>query len=287
MRISSLSLPHPVLEIEDDVSGSYEVNCNVTLSPEIIKLSLNHKLSNKTLENMLAKRQAIYIAEIQCPQTIFRKSYSLKESTTEIKISSTLLRNRVDLRFFIVATKSNDKYRIRGSNPDYAGYSFEIGKGDVLAWGGSTSFMALKDWRALKAADSFLKIDEYPSTEGPMKIRLGQNKIIVELSKNDFKKYKLLHRKSRKLFAIFHSSIVFPVLLYALTKAKERGEEYKDQGWYQVLEFRKNNEKELQRFDWDSVEDLPKIAQELLGHPISRMLLSVDDLLISNEEGGD
>lgn len=283
MRINSLSLPHPVLGVGDDVKGSYEVTCEVTLSPKKVTLSLIQKLLNKTLQDMIKNGTAVFSAEVNCPQTIFRKSYSSTEEKNQIEIPANMLRNRVFVNFYVSAAKNLNDYQVEGANSDYADYSFEISGGDVLAWGGSSSFLALKDWRALKAADSFLEIDKYTDAEGPIKIKLNQDKVLVLLAERDYEQY-LLYRKNRSLFPVFHSSIVFPVLIFVLGKMKEEPEEYSDCRWYQVLKFRRDEEKELQRFDWNLPEHLPLIAQQLLANPVSRMLDAAEDLLKLTQE---
>lgn len=284
MRINSLSLPHPVLGIEDDARGSYDVSPQVSLSPEKVKLALFHKLSNNSLEKIIKNNEAVFNVEVHCPSTLFRKSFLSSENSSSIEIPTMLLRNMVYVYFYITSTKDQNNYQIEGANSDYGDFSFEIKKGDVLAWGGSMRFPALKDWRALKAADSFLEIENYSLSEGPARIILSQNKIVLELPQNDYEQFKK-YRKNKSLYSVLHASIVYSVILFALTKMKENPEEYKGLRWYEMLKFMKQEEEELQSFDWDSSEQIPFIAQHLLANPISRMLKSFDILLKETLEG--
>lgn len=286
MKLSSLSLPHPVLGIEDDVNGSYRVDCSVALNPEKVALSIKQALLNDTLEEMIKDGEAIFNVEVQCKQTIFRKSFLSESKEYRIEIPSNVLRNRVDVCFYIVAIKDKIDYRVDGANRDYENNSFEIKKGDVLASGGNTWFPALKDWRALKAADSFLVIEKGNFQEGPVNILLNRNKIVVELSKKDYDLYNFHYRRAN-LYPIFHSSIVFPVLLFAIMKIKDNSKDYSDCQWYTALNFRKDNEEELSRLDWNEDENLPRIAQIILADPINRMLNASDGLIKLTSETED
>jgi hypothetical protein len=283
MRINSLSLPHPVLGIEDDVTGSYSVECSVALTPEKAVLSITQKLSNKTLEEMISNGNAAFNIEVQCRQTIFRKSYVSDKNEYTIEIPSKLLRNRVDVSFYIVSLQNKADYQIDGANRDYGNHTFEIQKGDVLATGGGTWFPAMKDWRALKAADSFMTVDRGTFKDGPAKIFLDRQKIGLELSIKDYELYSN-HCRRISLYPIFHSSLVYPVLLYALYKIKDDPQEYSSYQWFTALSFQRDNEEELSKIDWSEEQNLPKIAQLILDDPVGRMLKAADSLIKQTSE---
>ena len=278
MRINNLSLPHPVLGIEDDVTGTYSVECSVSLTPEKATLSIKQHLSNKTLSEMIASEEAVFNVEAHSRQTFYRKAFVSDKSDYDIEIPVELLRNRVDVNFYIVSTIDKDDYKIEGSNRDYGENNFMIRKGDVLASGGSTWFPALKDWRALKAADSFITIDKGDFKEGTVNIFLDRDKIGIELSKKDYQTYSNLCRRTN-LYPIFHSSFVFPALLHVLSQLKENQSDFMAYQWFTALAFRKENESELSNLDWNEEINFPKIAQILLSNPIDRMLNASEALI--------
>jgi hypothetical protein len=276
MKINNLSFPHPVLGIGDDVSGNYSVECQVELGRETATLHIKQTLSNKTLEGLILDKKAVYNVEVHCRQSLYRKSFLFSQKEHKISIASFDLLNKVEVNFFINAACDITNYCIDGSNTDYNGYSFEIAKGDILAYGGSVNFPAEKDWQSFMAVTSFMDIREYPAEEGPVLYELTQEKVVIQLAKKDFEKYNSV-RTAQYLYPIFHSSIAYPALLLALANMK-RAEEYGNSRWYLNLQWRLENEPELGRYDIDRVDDIPKIAQVILRNPIQRSLISMEKI---------
>lgn len=278
MKIDKLSLPHPVLGLGNDVEGIYRVNPSIKLGRQKITAIVNHGLSNETMEDLLIKKEVAFCTEINCPQTFYRKAFLTTEPSQIIETMSEELRDKTELNFYIVALKDIHDYTIKGANDDYKGFTFEVEKGDVLAYGGRTAFIAAKTWEDIKALSAFMVIRQSDNEEGPFEIDLTSNKVVVYLSKKD---YTTFRRASRHGFdPIFHSSIVIPVLMHALHQMMN-GEEglFEDLRWYQILEFRKSDEG-LEKI-WAS-ENIPKIAQILLDHPLTRTLIRIENIIDSS-----
>ena len=273
MKIANLSLPHPVLGLGDDVKGDYEVKFSVDLNQDNTGLIIRHDLRNKTLEYLIKTGKAKYSVEVHCMQTFYRDSFSSTETEQNIIIPSSQLRNNVVVHFYITAKEDIGEYHIEGSNPDYEGYKINVGKGDVLAYGGRVTFPALKDWEALQAVTSFMEIQEYPDAEGPMHFILTGSKIIVKIPREDKKRYDL-YKKVRELVPVFHSEIVLPALIHALYQMNASSEEFENLDWYQILDYRLNEEERFKNIDKKNPQEYPRIAQMLLENPVSRSLKS-------------
>jgi hypothetical protein len=279
MRIDKLSLPHPVLGLGDDVNGFYRASPAVKLGRQNISVIINHGVSNKTIESLLNEKAAAFCTEINCPQTFYRKAFLTTESSQIIEIPSDELRNKTEINFYIVAAKDISGYSVDGANEDYRGFTFEIEKGDVLGYGGRTFFIAAKRWEDIKALSSLMVIKKSEREKGPFEVDLNSDKIVVYLSEQDFN---IFRRASRHGFdSIFHSSIVVPVLMHALNQmmGDDEGNLFENHKWYQILEFRKNDEG-LDR-KW-SREYITEIAQTLLANPLTRTLSRVEEIIDSS-----
>lgn len=276
MKINSLSFPHPVLGISDDVSGNYSVECQVELGRETATLHIKQMLSNKTLEVLILDKKAVFNVEVHCRQSFYRNSFLFYEKKHGISIAASDLLNNVEVNFFVNAISDITNYCIQGSNTDYHGYSFEITNGDILAYGGSVNFPAEKDWQAFMAVTSFMEIREYEANEGPVLYELTQEKVVIQLPKKDYEKYNTV-RTAQYLYPIFHSSIAYPALLFALTNMK-RTDEYGSSSWYLNLQWRLEHEPELGRYDIDRIDDIPKIAQVILQNPTERSLNAMEKI---------
>lgn len=283
MKINNLSLPHPVLGISDDVGKFvYIPNFSVSLGKENISLQTENQLDNPTLNQLISEKKALFCTELNCMQTVYRRSLMTNEYKSSITLRVDQLRNKVEVSFYIIASENIEDYQIEGSNEDYKGYKFNIEKGDVLAYGGSTSFMAVKDWESLKAVKSFMDIQSYNEDKGPMKITLTDSKIVVGLCKDDYDKYSLC-LNAEGLPPIFHSAIVLPALIYALNEMVMHREEHEDESWFQFLEYRKKTDKKLSVLDWADTENVPIIAQQIINYPLGRTLTAIEQLTKFND----
>lgn len=275
MKINSLSLPHPVLGVGDDVEGAYTAETQVELGREQIILRVKQNLSNRTLDRLIQEHKAAFCAEVHCQQTVYRKSFLSFARDTAITIPARHLLNKVDVEFYITATEDIPDYQIDGANEDYKGYTFEIGKGDILAYSDPINFPAEKDWQAFMAVTSFMEIQEYNEEEGPLLFSLTQDKIMVQMAKSDYKKYNTFNT-AQYLYPIFHSSIAFPALVYTLTMMTKSAGEYENSKWYINLKWRLEHEDALRKYDIDQPDHIPKIAQEILKNPVTRSLSGME-----------
>lgn len=277
MRINNLSLPHPVLSsANDDVRGSYNVDLQVELGRQKILLKIKQNLFNKTLKGLIDSKKAVYTVEVNCHQTFYRKSFASSEDSYVIEIPSKDLRNKSIVNFYITAVQDIPDYQIDEANEDYGSFKFDVTKGDVLAYGGYANFFAAKDWQALMAVTSFMRVESYAKPEGPVQFVLTQSEVVIQMAENDYKRYRE-YEGARSLYPIFHASFVFAALMHALYNMQSSTDN-QDADWYQVLDERIRSEDKFKGLSVSQVEDLPRIAQALLGYPIYRELLEIKSM---------
>lgn len=277
MRISDLSLPHPVLGISDDVKGEFEVISQIILGRDSIEIKLEYSLSNQSLEDLIAEDNAEFVTEISCQETIFRDAYKTKSNKQEFSIDSELLRDDVELTHWIVASSDIPDYNQTNANEDYSGSTFNIEKGDVLAYGKAHIFLAEKSWLEFMSVSSFMLIREDERDKGPARYDLHNHQIKIWLAKNDFEKYHK-SRNDPKFSPIFHSAIVLPALIYALSHIMSNTETYIDRKWYLHLMLRMENDEELRNTKRE-MDMVPIIAQALLKNPLDRTFAGIDLLI--------
>lgn len=284
MKIANLSLPYPVLGVHDDIAGKYEIS-----GPEVVtkhdktEISLAHILRNHEIQSLLEGGKAEFVTQVHCMRTCYRESFRTASLKQTINIKSDDLRDKVELEFFIIATQPIADYRPQSAHHDYSGFTFELMPGDVLAHGGSTNFVADKQWMTSDAVGSFMVLEEGDWRSGPMRINLERDKIAIVLSKEDFKRYKNLS-VAPKFDRIFHSALVLPALIYAVTQAINSREAYETRKWYQVIEDRRTNDPQISGEVWD-VANAPVIAQKLLSTPFDRTLAALVEISGVNNPG--
>ena len=284
MKISNLSLPYPVLGVHDDIAGKYEITGpDVTTRPDVTEIKLIHVLGSHEIHAMVQAGMAEYGTHVHCMKTAYRRCFLTTSNSQAIEINSDDLRDRVDLEFFVVAAQEITDYQPAAAHPDYKGLQFRLRRGDVLAHGGITNFVAHKQWLGSEAVGSFMVLEQGDFKSGPMRYILDRSKITIILSKDDYNRYQSLS-VSRTLDRVFHSSLVLPALVYAVTQMADATDTYQDLKWFQVLEDRKTNDPNLKGESWDT-GNAPVIAQLLLGNPMDRTLSNLLELVSQNGSG--
>lgn len=286
MKISNLSLPYPVLGVHDDIVGKYEITGpDITTRPEITEIKLVHVLGSHEIHAMVQAGMAEYVTQVHCMKTAYRRCFSTTTNSQSIEVNSNDLRDRVDLEFFVIAAQEIAGYQPAAAHPDYEGFQFRLTRGDVLAHGGTTNFVSEKQWMGSEAVGSFMVLEQGDFKAGPMRFVLDRSKITIILSKDDFDRHRLFS-VSRSFDRIFHSALVLPALVYAVTQMVDATDTYQDLKWFQVLEDRKTNDPALTGESWD-IGNAPVIAQLLLSNPMDRTLSSLWDLVDQNSFGAE
>lgn len=281
MKINNQSFPHPVLGIQDDVGGSLLVQLNWSCDRANYFLYPVFNLQNPDLEILISKKMAAYTAHIECANTFFRNSFTFFNQAPTIKINADSLRDKVEVSFYITSLEKIDNYRNNQAHLDYQSEEFQIERGDVLAFGGETSFLAVKNYETLKAVSSIMVIKKDNDDKSLVRVNYNSDKIELWLNQNNFKTYNDF-KHEKQYTAIFHSSLVFPVLLKALEYIKNEESDFSDFKWFLTIKTRIDDENL-------SLEDEDKhfeVLQKLFGNPFERFFNSVEainEAMFNNE----
>ena len=274
MKVKNISYPYPVLGNEDDIKGSFEVSFHHRLGRNAIQLSVKFKLQNKTLKKLIKEKKAKFTVEIECNTTFFRTMFSTFDYSNQFDLKAEKCRERVTVKFFIRAAQPIKNYQIEECHSDYKefmkDYPIDISKGDVLAVGGVSSFIAEKGYDPLKPkVASFIAIKENPDeNEDYMVVNYNDpNRIIIWLSQKDWKKYYDI-KSSKWLPPVLHASIVMPVLAEAIRFIEKNESEVEGFRWY-------NRIMDLIERDNLSLDDPLTAAQIILKMPVNRCLESI------------
>ena len=150
----------------------------------------------------------------------------------------------------------------------------------MLAYFGGFSFNADIKYEKLKAVSSFMEIVENEDLKYTY-VDLKKNKIEIQLPSETYNLYRSdIISQEERFSPVFHSSIVLNALLTALYNF----EEHKDYLWAKVIDYRLKNEKQLKDINFDEKENIPEIAQMLLGNPFKRLLEGLNVMVESKNE---
>jgi hypothetical protein len=142
------SYPHPVLDASDDVAGAFEVfNVTVTPSVEDVELRFQVRMSDPDIQGLLDAGRARFSFRWTCSSTIAvgeldpTVASEHADSTGYVAwLDQQQVRRTVRVEFRVLAAELIESYTLKGQHPDYAGATFTVMAGDVLADGGYFEF---------------------------------------------------------------------------------------------------------------------------------------------------
>lgn len=284
MNFNNISFPHPVLGAGNDILSEIKrINKDdIEISPNDVSYGIKIKYSfdDEDLKQLVKERKVEFICEVTCTNTLYRKITRSEKPKIELEIPRKQVKGKVEFVCLLVAKREIESYSNSNFHTDYNGFSFDIDKGEVLAYFGDFSFNADIRYEKLKAVSSFMEI--VPNEELIYTyIDLKKNKIEIQLPLDTYNLFQSdFISQEVKFSPIFHSSIVLNALLTALYNF----EEHKDYLWARVIDYRLKNEKQFKDVNFDEVENILEIAQMLLGNPFKRLMEGLNVIVESENE---
>jgi hypothetical protein len=275
MKVSTRYYPHPVLsDFSDDIVDSFFIaDFDVTNNKISYSINAEFKLLNRELYEYINQGKACFAIHIECPNTRMREIYRTKETKANFEILADKLDGKVELNAFILATEKIEDYTNSKFHRDYAGISFTVMKGDILAVAEGQKFDADKEKDDLKHIPSIFTVWKNTANDAPpLDIDLGQtNKIVIKLSKANFEYYGQLSKNS-DMGRIIAAMILIPALVSLLEQVKSSDfdiEQFDDCKWFKAIEYRLK----ALGYDIENNRDFNDttvvVAQKLIGDPLS------------------
>ena len=269
MKTSAISYPYPVIGNESDVEGRFMVTKFIrTSDSDNTRFDYEYEVTNETLSQLISEEKATFVAQVECSGTFYRKSFQTFRSAGSFQLGTNEIREKVIVRFYVCATGPISNYLPKGSHEDYAGFGFDIEKGDVLAVGPTATFIAEKTFDPLRApVDSLFRIrPDASATE--TEPEFDEDKIVIVLPEDDYKLYQ--EAKNRDMVDNIHATVVFPVLVEALNLMKHTPKEYEDYTWFDRIN-------QICIDNGYDVEEPLSTAQRILSNPVNRSLKQLED----------
>jgi hypothetical protein len=269
MKINNLSFPHPVLGNNDDIMPLPEVvYAEHKQGDTDYEFDFLFKITNETILDLVLKGFASYVCEVDCPSTLYRRSFKSNSPEFHIKIPRKSLAKYVKLLFTVAAQKPILGYSNPSAHKDYDGYTFNLEPGELLGVLGSYEVSVDITYDKLKIVDSIIQIIKDQTAETTW-FDLNDQKIIIHLPIDLFNKYRESICGKRSWTYILHASILLNAVTYAILNINK----YHKYMWARAICYRLQpefgvTEKEIELVDAQSAN---KWAQLLLGDPYKRL----------------
>lgn len=289
MSKKGISYPHPVLGIGDDIDSTCKMTSSIVKDSQVYKITFEFELDNNDLLSLVQRGYAIFGCEINCAATFYRRFVTSTVPRIEITIPKKDVAKRIEFECTVTAVKNIVEYVNSKFNDDFKGFVFSIEPGDILAFIGDGYYDADIKYDKLRSAGSFVKIVEGEDEVNTL-YKLDQDKIEICLPKDLFEDYRISFNGPGHHANIFHSSLAFNALFYALMNYKE--EDHKDLLWARTLKYRLEVEESLKKYknvlgDSSQPLEILKMAQDLLSNPYKRMFNTMHSLLVPLEINED
>ena len=124
-----------------------------------------------------------------------------------------------------MAVKRISPYRVDGANEVYAGTTFTVEPGDVLAVGDYREVYLDRDRDALRRVGSIIKIvRSNQKGDHPMRVAFDTDKIAIQLCEADYQAYHALPHQPH-LRSLLATTLVLPVLVQAVLQLDQHTEQ--------------------------------------------------------------
>ena len=280
MKIDNVAFPYPVLGIGNDITSNFTWHYSVDQNNYEYLITIDVQLNNKSIEDYIKYDLADYICEIECISTFVRRCERSKDGHFEIKLPKSEVAHEVVFELSVVAKESIEDYENKELNPIYNGYQISLEPGDLMAYIGRDKFSADIVYEKLKRIDTYMIIREDTSiTQTEFKLDSVDGKIEILIPSSMYKHYKEEIKGNSNYAAIIHGSLVFNALLSALYNI----DTYPDRLWARCIKTRIEKDPEIAKLnidpsDEDDKEQLPKLAQALLGDPFKRLFTGIEKI---------
>src|SRR5690625_2166145 len=112
MELRNKSFPYPVLSdhTSDYKESSFITKVNYQREGTDLLFHLEYQLINGELKKLIEEEFLNVIFHIECPQTTYRKAFTMKGQTLEVPINESLINGKIEINSFLVTNKVLNDY---------------------------------------------------------------------------------------------------------------------------------------------------------------------------------
>lgn len=289
MQIKPRLYPHPVLAwFSDDYRAAmFQPAFEPSGNKGFYKIQMTCKTSSRSLNRLVADKQAAYAVHIECPATRYRALFTSTDQSFEIDIPVADIDGKVEVCRLIVASQEINNYASDEFHPDFTGRSFNLMRGDVLAVAEDITFYADKKADELAKLPSIFSIRRASESDAPpLNVDLMGDRIAVYLSPSTHDKFTSLN-SDELLRSTLSASVLVPALVLALEKMMrpEDRETLVDLRWYRTVAKKlKDIGINVDGLSEDGGESSLVLSNKLIGDPLSGAFDDLTQVLMRAED---
>jgi hypothetical protein len=299
MRIGKRLFPYPLLNSEKLYSQFKEATFSLVYDEELTEAEyvlkgIHAELQSPFIKGLIAEGKAALVCVVECPETMYRRTFSISDVPTDIRLPLADLNGKVGVSAFVIAKEDMPNYSDKDFLDDYGGISFAIEKDDILAVDdGFVNRIDFDEDQDTQKSSIFLVIKDGTIKDETMRLDYDSSKITINLPEDSFNIYEKMKRIT-KYQDIFFSILAIPALSFALSSLQKKGDSAPvdasalDYKWFAAFmkAFKEVNGFDLND-DYFSKMDPDLEAQKLLNAPVTKAMGVLFDMTMGQFGGND
>lgn len=308
MHIGNRIFPYPVLNRNEALSDyaaestfklEFEVDENgapIVKNGEVIFKNLHFALADTTLTELLERGKLRGAFIVECSASVYRGRFDISPTPYDLHVSAHEINGNVVASCYLYATEEIAGFKSTGFVADYAGYSFDIDKFDILAVDDGFKFKIELDPTEDDKVASIFTVVKKEDTGDIMTYDYDDKKIIVRLPSKYYNCYDNIKTK-REYNNIAFAMLAIPVLAGCLEDVCSRyyslEEILDDNSWFNAvcISYKRVTGNALTFEDFENLNKL-ELAQTVMNSGSCNGLKDFDNMLLGHmnttgEEGDD
>lgn len=290
MKIKHRHFPYPVLSpFSDDIIGEpLKAEIEAKALEKDMQFTVKFGLENTTLLQLIESGLAVYAVHLECSSTMKRFFEKSEYPDFTFTINHKLLNNIVEINFFVIANEDIKAYRNEHFHEDFEGATFNIKKGDQLAFTETVKMNITKEPIAKTASIFELSVNPYDSA--PLFAADFQEKIVISIPKPIYDEVTNLRGfigadVDQLLITMYYVPALIEGLYYVQDLLEtDDVHQVESSIWYQSLAKRLEVlGKDIGQLDQE--ENIPNLAMQILDNVNERALVSIARIFGIEEEG--
>lgn len=297
MRIGKRLFPYPVLNHEKLYSqyknGIFSLQYSEIMKDTSYVLEgLSFETNSEWIRSLIQAGKAKAVCVVECPQTMYRKSFDISETPRDIEISLWYLSGKVSISAFVIALDDIPNFSSNEFLEDYDDYKFIIEKNDIIAADdGFNTVIEFDSEEENKKSSIFLIIKDKTIKNETMETDIDSGKIIIRLPEREWDFYDKTKRTT-KFENLYFATIAIPALTYALGVLQKNSDSVDqlclDYSWFNSFKKQYENVNKKQLTDEEFMKMNPCVeSQRLLNTPTTKAISDIFDLLVMPNLGGN
>ena len=237
--------PHPVLRPpsygDDYPHAEFEVEIEVERAQgsTAVEVTADFELSDPDLLRLVGDGAARYVLLIKASRTHFREMISSEEPGFNIFFPGGDLSGRVEFGPFLICTRELSNFNAEGWHPDFAGRTFNIHAGSVLAEDVSKDYWVdTADESPLGSIFGHKSRSDFPN--GRWELELAEDRVWIVMSESDAELYSAARNRAnnRPEGQYLMNGLYLPALIAVLNEVDQNIEVYSECRWFASLDHR-------------------------------------------------